>query len=61
MRRWGYVTVEATVEVVDGEKIIIQYQGACGSCGTSMGATLSFIEQSLRSSIYNELQVVPKM
>ncbi len=47
------------MEVVDGEKIIIQYQGACGSCGSSLGATLSFIEQTLRKSIYNDLQVVP--
>ncbi len=47
------------MEVVDGEKIIIQYQGACGSCGSSLGATLSFIEQTLRKDIYNDLQVVP--
>jgi NifU-like protein len=49
------------MEVVDGEKIIIQYQGACGSCGSSLGATLSFIEQTLRKNIYNDLQVVPNM
>jgi len=47
--------------VVDGEKIIIQYQGACGSCGSSLGATLSFMEQALRKEIYNELIVVPNM
>jgi len=49
------------LDVVDGEKIIIQYQGACGSCGSSLGATLSFMEQALRSEIYNELIVVPNM
>ena len=38
----------AVQEVIDGEKIIIQYQGACGSCSTSMGCTLSFIEEALR-------------
>ena len=49
------------LDVVDGEKIIIQYQGACGSCGSSLGATLSFMEQALRNEIYNELIVVPNM
>jgi len=49
------------LDVVDGEKIIVQYQGACGSCGSSLGATLSFMEQALRNEIYNELIVVPNM
>ncbi len=49
------------LDVVDGEKISIQYQGACGSCGSSLGATLSFMEQALRKEIYSELIVVPNM
>ncbi|MFQ5481596.1 MAG: NifU family protein [Nitrospinaceae bacterium] len=49
------------LEVVDGEKVIVQYQGACGSCGSSLGATLSFIEQALRQDVYPELQVVPNL
>lgn len=49
----------AVLEVVEGEKIIIQYQGACGSCGSSTGGTLSFIEQTLRREIYKDLQVAP--
>ncbi len=49
------------LEVVDGEKVMVQYQGACGSCGSSLGATLSFIESTLRKDIYPELQVVPNM
>ena len=49
------------LDVVDGEKVMIQYQGACGSCGSSLGATLSFMEQALRKDIYNELIVVPNM
>lgn len=47
------------VDVIDGQKIIIQYQGACGSCGSSIGGTLSFIEQTLRTNVYKELVVVP--
>lgn len=49
------------MEVVDGEKVLIQYQGACGSCGSSIGATLSFMENALRQDIYNDLYVVPQM
>jgi len=58
MNDGGNVQVE---EVVDGEKILIQYQGACGSCGSSIGATLSFIEETLRKEIYKDLQVTPTM
>ena len=49
------------LNVKDGEKVSVQYQGACGSCGSSLGATLSFIEQTLRREIYNELMVIPNM
>jgi Fe-S cluster biogenesis protein NfuA len=49
------------LSVTDGRKVLIQYQGACGSCGSSLGATLSFIEQSLRKEVYNQLVVTPNM
>lgn len=49
------------MEVIDGERVLVQYQGACGSCGSSLGATLSFIERTLRQSLYGDLQVVPNM
>ncbi len=49
------------LDVTAGEKVLVQYQGACGSCGSSLGATLSFMESTLRKHIYNELNVVPQM
>ena len=49
------------LDVTDGERVLVQYQGACGSCGSSIGATLSFMESTLRKHIYNELNVVPQM
>jgi len=49
------------LDVTDGEKILVQYQGACGSCGSSLGATLSFMESTLRKHVYNGLNVVPQM
>ncbi|MEC7641563.1 MAG: NifU family protein [Nitrospinota bacterium] len=47
------------VDIIEGQKVVIQYQGACGSCGSSVGGTLSFIEQALRTNIYKELVVIP--
>ena len=58
MQDGGNVEVQ---EIVDGERVIVQYQGACGSCGSSLGATLSFMEKILRENVYNDLQVVPNM
>ena len=49
------------LDVTDGEKVLVQYQGACGSCGSSLGATLSFMESTLRKHIYNDINVVPQM
>jgi len=49
------------LDVTDGERVLIQYQGACGSCGASVGGTLSFIERALRKGVYNELIVIPNM
>ncbi len=49
------------LDVTDGEKVLVQYQGACGSCGSSLGATLSFMESTLRKHIYNAINVVPQM
>ncbi len=47
------------LKIGDGKKIVIKYEGACGSCGSSVGATLAFIEQTLRNNIYNDLSVIP--
>jgi NifU-like protein len=49
------------LDITDGEKVLVQYQGACGNCGSSLGATLSFMESTLRKHIYNEINVVPQV
>ena len=49
------------LDITDGEKVLVQYQGACGSCGSSLGATLSFMESTLRKHVYNEIHVVPQV
>ena len=49
------------LDVTDGEKILVKYQGDCGSSGSSRGATLSFLESPLRKHVYNEINVVPQV
>ncbi len=46
-------------DLEEGHRLMIKYQGACGSCGSSTGATLAFIEDSLRRQIFGGMQVIP--
>jgi NifU-like protein len=51
------------VEVVDiqeGKKVIIVYQGACVSCFASTGSTLTAIQEMLRKKLYRDLIVIPE-
>ena len=42
---------------IEGKKIKIHYQGACGSCPSSTTGTLQYIEQFLQEAIHPELEV----
>ncbi len=46
-------------DLEEGHRLKIKYQGACGSCGSSTGATLAFIEDALRRQIFGGMQVIP--
>jgi len=46
-------------DLEDGERLLIKWQGACGGCASSTGATLSYIEDSLRRQVFSGMQVVP--
>jgi NifU-like protein len=46
-------------DLEEGYRLLIKYQGACGSCGSSTGATLAFIEDSLRRQVFGGMQVIP--
>lgn len=53
---------EGGVEVIDilqNREVIIAYQGSCTSCYSATGATLSAIQNILRSKVHPELQVTP--
>ncbi|PCJ62543.1 MAG: iron-sulfur cluster assembly scaffold protein SufE [Planctomycetota bacterium] len=46
-------------ELKDGKELFISYSGACGSCGSSTGGTLYFIEDSLKKMVYHGITVQP--
>jgi len=43
---------------VDGNKVMIRYQGACGSCPSSISGTLAAIEGLLRRDLNPAIEVV---
>ncbi len=51
------------VEIVDlkGDELLISYHGACSSCYSAFGSTLSFIQETLQKKVYEELYVTPEM
>ena len=48
-------------ELINGKELIISYQGACTSCFSAIGATLSTIQQIVQTKIHPSLVVVPNM
>ncbi len=48
-------------ELINDKEIIIAYQGSCTSCFSSIGATLSTIQQIVQTKIHPDLVVVPNM
>jgi NFU1 iron-sulfur cluster scaffold homolog, mitochondrial len=43
---------------IDGHKVMIRYQGACGSCPSSISGTLAAIENLLRRDLNPAIEVV---
>lgn len=41
------------------QKLFISYQGACTSCHASVGATLGYIQETLRRHLHPSLEVIP--
>jgi len=40
------------------KKLMIRYQGACGSCPSSIGGTMMYIEQVLKEEVDPEIEVI---
>jgi NifU-like protein len=47
------------LDLEEGRKLSVRYEGACGSCGSSVGATLSFIEDTMRRQLFGGMTVTP--
>lgn len=47
------------MDLVDlqGDELIVQYHGNCGSCSSSIGGTLSFVQDSLNSHLGTALKI----
>jgi NifU-like protein len=60
-----YVELDAggvqVVNLIDDRELIIAYQGACTSCHSATGATLSAIQQILRAKVDPDIIVTPEL
>jgi len=45
------------VKGIDGNVVLIQYHGACGSCATSTTGTLQYIQGQLKQQIHRDIEV----
>ncbi len=59
-----YIALDAGgLEVVslDEWQLLVRYHGACTTCYSSVGATLSAIQQMLRAKVHAQIEVIPEM
>ena len=60
-----YIALDAggvkVLNLVNDREVMIAYQGSCTSCMSSVGATLSYIQQTLRNKVHPELIVIPDL
>jgi len=57
-----YIALDAGgVEIINiaGDTLTIAYQGSCTSCISSVGATLSYIQETLKRKVHPNLKVTP--
>ncbi len=47
------------LDLVQGNEVVISFQGACGSCPSSAGGTLRGIEKALRAEFGEDTIVIP--
>lgn len=51
----------AVLNLINEKELIIAYQGSCTSCYSSIGTTLSYIQQTLRAKVHPEIVVIPDL
>ena len=47
------------LDLVKGNEVIVSFEGACGSCPSSAGATLTGIERAIQQNVFKEAVVIP--
>ena len=47
------------LDLVKGNEVIVSFQGACGSCPSSAGATLQGIERAIQQHVFKDAVVLP--
>jgi Fe-S cluster biogenesis protein NfuA len=47
------------LDLVKGDEVIVSFQGACGSCPSSAGATLQGIERAIQQNVFPTATVIP--
>lgn len=60
-----YIELDAggiqVLDLINGNEVLIAYQGSCTSCFSATGTTLSYIQQVLRGKVHPSLVVVPDL
>jgi len=60
-----YIALDAggvnVVDLVDPREVIISYTGSCTSCYSSVGTTLTYIQQTLRNKVDSAIVVTPDL
>lgn len=60
-----YIALDAggvsVLDLVNQTEVLIAYQGSCTSCYSSVGTTLSYIQQVLRAKVHPGLTVTPDL
>lgn len=60
-----YIALDAggivVLNLIHDTELVIAYQGSCTSCYSSIGTTLSYIQQVVRAKIHPDIVVVPEI
>lgn len=58
-----YIALDAggvnVLNLLNDKELVIGYQGSCTSCYSSIGTTLSYIQQVIRAKVHPDITVVP--
>lgn len=60
-----YIALDAggvsVLNLLNDKELVIAYEGSCTSCYSSIGTTLSYIQQVIRAKVHPDITVVPDM